>query len=131
LARLMLLMKPSEWDFPNKPYDLRERLFIFACTITRLVQYLHTCGPVAIELSPQLLECGNSAAANYEEADDGTSARDRLAKRKIVLRELKETRLRLRVLRTTGILTDVHDPVIQESAELVKIVATIIRKTQR
>jgi len=130
LARLMLLMKTSEWDFPNKPYDLRERLFIFACTITRLVQYLHTCGPVAIKLSPQLLECGTSSAANYEEADDGSSPRDRLAKRKIVLRELKESRLRLRILRTTGLLTEAHDPVIQESDELVRIVARLIHKTQ-
>jgi hypothetical protein len=46
-----------------------------------------------------------------------------------VLRELKETRLRLRVLREVGILTDAHDPVIQERDELVKIVATIIRKS--
>ena len=47
----------------------------------------------------------------------------------IVLRELKETRVRLRVLRESGILTEAHDPVIQESGELVKIVATIIRNS--
>jgi four helix bundle protein len=123
-------MKTSDWTFPDKPYDLRERLFIFACAITRLVQYLHTCGPVAVKLSPQLLDCGTSAAANYEEADDGSSRRDRVAKTKIVLRELKETRLRLRILRTTGILTEAHDPFLQEVTELVKIVATIIRKSQ-
>ena len=76
----MLFMEPSDWTFSNKPYDLRKRLFMFACTITRLVQYLHTCGPVAIDLSPQLLACGTSAAANYEEADDGSSRRDRVAK---------------------------------------------------
>jgi four helix bundle protein len=126
----MLLMKTSEWTFPDKPYDLRERLFNFACTITRLVQYLHTCGPVAIKLSPQLLDCGTSASANYEEADDGSSPRDRLAKRKIVLRELKETRLRLRILRKVGITTEDHDPVIQESDELVRIVAALIHKTK-
>ena len=125
----MLFMETSHWTFSNKPYDLRKRWFLFASTITRLVQYLHTCGPVAIELSAQLLACGTSAAANYEEADDGSSRRDRVAKTRIVLRELKETRLRLRVLRDVGILTDAHDPVIQESDELVKIVATIIRKS--
>jgi four helix bundle protein len=125
----VLFMETSDWTFSSKPYDLRKRLFIFASTITRLVQYLHTCGPVAIELSGQLLACGTSAAANYEEADDGSSRRDRVAKTRIVLRELKETRLRLRVLREVEILRDVHDPVIQESDELVKIVATIIRKS--
>jgi four helix bundle protein len=125
----MLLMKTSDWTFPNKPYDLRERLFIFACVITRLVQYLHTRGPVAVNLSAQLLESGNSAAANYEESDDGSSRRHRIAKTRIVLRELKETRLRLRVLRESGILSEAHDPVIAENGELVKIVATIIRNS--
>ena len=129
MAGLMLLMKTSDWTFASKPYDLRQRLFNFACVITRLVQYLHTRGPVAVKLSAQLLESGTSAAANYEEADDGSSRRDRVAKTKIVLRELKETRLRLRVLREAGILTEVHDAVITESSELVKIVATIIRNS--
>jgi four helix bundle protein len=123
-------METSDWTFRNKPYDLRERLFIFACVITRLVQYLHTRGPVAIKLSGQLLDSGNSAAANYEEADDGSSVRDRIAKTKITLRELKETRLRLRVLRATGFLTKAHDPVIAENIELVRIVATIIRNSK-
>jgi four helix bundle protein len=123
-------METSDWTFRNKPYDLRERLFIFACVITRLVQYLHTRGPVAIKLSGQLLDSGTSAAANYEEADDGSSVRDRLAKTKITLRELKGTRLRLRVLRATGILTEAHDPIVAENTELIKIAATIIRNSK-
>lgn len=70
-----------------------------------------------------------SAGANYEEADDGSSPRDTLAKRKIVLRELKETRFRLRVVRCAGYLTEAQDPVVGETTELVKILATIIRKS--
>jgi four helix bundle protein len=91
-------MAPSDWT-PGKPYDLRERLFEFACLIVRLVQFLHTRGAVAIALSYQVLRCGTSPGANYEEADDGSSVRDAIAKKKIALRELKETRFRLRVLR--------------------------------
>jgi four helix bundle protein len=72
-----------------------------------------------------------SAGANYEEADDGSSKRDEIAKKKIVLRELKESRFRLRVLRKTGILTSEQDPVIDESDELVKILATVIRNSDR
>jgi hypothetical protein len=33
-------------------------------------------------------------------------------------------------LRQAGILTQAHDPVINECAELVKIVATVIRKSK-
>jgi four helix bundle protein len=119
-------MKDWDWTINENPYDLRVRLFRFACLIVRLVQYLHTRGPIAVKLSEQILKCGTSAGANYEEADDGSS--DELAKRLISLRELKETSFRLRVLRKTGLLTAAHDPLINENAELIKIVATIVRK---
>jgi four helix bundle protein len=95
-----------------------------------LVQFLRTQGPVADELSAQILRCGTSAPANYEEADDGTSKRDEIAKKKIALRELKETRIRLRMLRSCNLLTSEHDPVIDESDELVRIVATVIRNAE-
>ena len=114
----------------DKPYDLRERLLRFACDIVLLVQYLHTQGPVAKALSYQILKSGNSAGANYEEADDGSSPRDAVEKQRIALRELKETRFRLRVLRRTRLLTDTHDLVIAENTELIKIVATIIRNAR-
>jgi hypothetical protein len=47
-----------------------------------------------------------------------------------VLRELKETSFRLRVLRKTGMLTSAQDPVTNECAELVKILATLVRKSK-
>jgi four helix bundle protein len=125
-----MYMGEPDWN-PKKPYDLRERLFEFGCLVIRLVQFLHTQGPVAVELSAQVLKCGTSAPANYEEADDGTSKRDVLAKRKIALRELKETRIRLRMLRRCKLLSSEHDPVIDENDELVRIVATVIRNAER
>ena len=130
MASSLLCMNNQDWTIKSKPYDLRLRLFGFACVITRLAQFLQTRGRVAVVFSEQLLKSGTSAGANYEEADDGSSRRDRTSKRKIVLRELKETSLRLRVMRETDILAAVHDPVITECEELVKIVATLIRKTR-
>jgi len=118
----------DDWRLPSKPYDLRERLFQFACVIVRLVEFLHSRGPVADALSYQVLRCGTSVGANYEEADDGSSDRDMLAKRKISLREAKETRYRLRILRKCGYLTADQDPVIKESDELVRILATLVNK---
>jgi four helix bundle protein len=119
-------MEPSDW-IPRKPYDLRERLFDFGLLTIRIVQFLHTQGPVAVALSTQILKSGTSSGANYEEADDGSSDRDALAKKKISLREMKETRFRLRLVRRAGFLKSEHDPVIQESDELVKILSTVIR----
>ena len=120
-------MENNQFPKPGKPYDLRDRLLEFACDIVRVVQYLHTQGLIAKALSDQVLKSGTSAGANYEEADDASSARDAVAKQRIALRELKETRFRLRILRRSGFLTDAHDAVIAESAELVKIVAKILR----
>jgi four helix bundle protein len=82
---------------------------------------------VAAALSYQILKAGTSAGANFEEADDGSSPRDELAKTRIVLRELKEVRWRLRVLRACGFLSPSHDSVSEEAGELVRIVATIVR----
>ena len=121
-------MKNQDWRYPDKPYDLRERLLLFACVIVQVVQYLHTCGPIGVALSYQILKCGTSAGANYEEADDGSSDKDTAAKRRIVLRELKETRFRLLVLRRTGFLQVQHDVIIQETTELIRIVATLLRR---
>ena len=122
-------MEQQDWSFHEKPYDIRERLFNFACAVVRLVKYLRTRGPIATSLSDQILKAANSAGANYEEADDGSSPADTRGKRRITLRELKETLFRLRVLRATGYLEAIHDPVIQEALELKKIVATIIRNS--
>ena len=123
-------MERPTWELSSRPYDLRERLFQFACVVVRVVQFLHTRGPVASALSYQLLKCATSAGANYEEADDGSSDRDTLAKRRITLRELKEARFRLRVLRHCELLSQQHDPVINESDELVRIVATLVWRGQ-
>ena len=122
-------MEASQWK-PKKPFDLRERLFEFGLLTIRVVQFLHTRGPIGVAVSYQILNAGMSAGSNYEEADDGSSPRDSIAKTKIVLRELKECRWRLRVVRAAGILTLAQDPVIVESDELVRIVSTIIRNAE-
>ena len=95
------------------------------------MQFLHTRGPIAVALSYQILKSGNSAGANYEEADDGSSPSDVLAKRKITLREFKETRFRLRVLRHSGLLLPAQDTIIEENLELIRIVASLIRNGKR
>jgi four helix bundle protein len=124
-------MEQRDWNRFTKPYDLRERLFEYACVIVQLVQYLQTQDEVARALSEQILKAGNSAGANYEEADDGSSPADTRGKRRITLRELKEALFRLRVLRKTGHLGPEHDPVIQETLELKRIVATLVNKAKK
>jgi four helix bundle protein len=112
-----------------KPYDLRDRLFEYACVIVYVVQYLHTRDEVARTLGSQILRAGNSAGANYEEADDGSSIADTRGKRRISLRELKEALFRLRVVRETGYLGPEYDSVIEETLELKRIMASLVRRS--
>jgi four helix bundle protein len=111
----------------TKPYDLRDRLFEYACAIVELSKELLRKDVVARTLMSQILRAGNSAGANYEEADDGSSPADTSAKRRLTLRELKEALFRLRVLRATGYLREEHDPIIQETLELKRIVSTLLK----
>src|SRR5215831_10360532 len=82
LAACMYMKQPPPFNF-TKPYDLRDRLFEYACAIVYVVQYLHTKDAVARSLADQILRAGNSAGANYEEADDGSSPADTRGKRRI------------------------------------------------
>jgi four helix bundle protein len=104
---------------------------LFACDVIRIVQELQQRGRIASELSLQLMNAAVNAAANLEEGDDGSSRRGFRAKDRIALRELKESRLRLRILRLSGYLREKGRRSIQEAVELVKIVATIIRNSER
>jgi four helix bundle protein len=125
----MFMQKQPPFKF-TKPYDLRDRLFEFACAIVYTVQYLHTKDDVARSLADQILRAGNSAGANYEEADDGSSSADTRGKRRISLRELKECLFRLRVIRATGYLGPEYDEILQETLELKRIMASLVRKTK-
>jgi len=49
-------MDANDWTIKHKPYDLRERLFNFACAIARLTQFLHTRGPIGIALAADTQE---------------------------------------------------------------------------
>ena len=110
----------------GKPYDLHERLLLFACDIVTAVQFLHRRGPIGRAVSYQLLAAGTSVGANYEEADGASSHDDFIAKTRISLKEAKESRFRLRVCRRSQLLDETFDPVIQESDELVKILGKIV-----
>ena len=115
----------------GKPFDIHERLLLFACDIVRVTQYLHTRGPIGRRISYQILDAGTSVGSNAEEADGASSHDDFIAKNRIALKEAKETRFRLRVCKRTRLLSPEFDSVIQESDELVKILGKIVHNALR
>jgi four helix bundle protein len=87
-------MEQTKLTPSGKPFDIHERLLLFACDIVRLTQFLHTRGPIARRLSYQILDAGTSVGPNAEEADGASSHDDFIAKNRIALKEAKETRFR-------------------------------------
>lgn len=117
---------------PNgKPFDIHDRLLLFACEVVRATNFLHRQGGIARALSYQILAAGTSAGSNAAEADGASSHNDFIAKARIALKEMKETRFRLRVCRRSELLNSTFDSLVQESDELVKILGKIVHNAIR
>jgi four helix bundle protein len=124
-------MKQHSLTASGKPFDLHERLLLFACDVVRAVEFLHKHGPIGRALSYQILAAGTSVGSNYEESDGASSGADFVSKNRIALKEAKETRFRLRVCRATDLLDPTFDPLVQESDEIVRILGKIVHNATR
>lgn len=80
-----------------------------------------------------MLRSGTSPALNYAEAKAAESHRDFTHKIKIVLKELRETWVNLRMLQGAGIHPDKEtmDMVLAESNELVALFTQSVRTAER
>jgi four helix bundle protein len=80
------------------PNDLGERTFRFACDVVRFCHGLSKEPGIVRNAAWQLAAAATSAAANYQEAKAAYSRRDFAAKNSIVLKELRESLLWLRII---------------------------------
>lgn len=109
-------------------YDIRERAFNFSCDIVRFYQYLLKGTRTPKRVADQLLDAATSIGANLKEADVAHSKADFLAKNSISLKEGREARYWLRLIRACNLAPGNRlDPLLQECGELVRII-TAIRK---
>jgi four helix bundle protein len=74
-----------------------ERAFEFAVRVLKLCNQLLERGPVARHLAYQLMKCGTSIGSNAEEAQEGQTKPDYIAKLSISRKESRETRYWLRL----------------------------------
>jgi len=103
--------------------ELADRLLAFAVKAIKIVSDLPQ-DPVGKHVSFQLLKCGTSPGANYEEARGAESARDFIHKLRIALKELKESRFWLKVIKEVPLMDkDKVDPLLSECEELIAIIA--------
>jgi four helix bundle protein len=110
----------------SKDQELADRLLRFAVLVIQLCAKLPK-SEIGNLVRTQLLKCGTSPGANYEEARGAESRSDFIHKMGIVLKELKESRYWLRVIVNVPLLDRglVH-PVYIECEELIAIIAKSI-----
>ena len=116
----------------EEKYDLEERLIEFAVRVIRLTESLPKT-PVGRHISGQLVRSGASPAPNYGEAQDAESRADFVHKLKIVLKELRETRVWLLMIQRTELVKPITklESLVQEVNELISIFVTSVKTTRR
>lgn len=83
----------------NKKYDLEERLIEFSITIIRISEYLISTR-AGNHIAGQIVRSGTSPALQYGEAQSAESRNDYVHKLKILLKELRETLVSLKIIRS-------------------------------
>lgn len=115
----------------GKGDQLSERLLDFVVKIIKIADAL----PKTISgrhIGGQLTRAGTSCGSNYEEGCGAESRSDFIHKMSIVLKELKESRFWLRLIRRIQILSpkDIH-PVIGECEELCAIIGKSVSTAKK
>ncbi len=112
---------------PEKIFDLEERLVEFSCRIIEVVEVLPNTR-AGNYIAGQLIRCGLAPALLYGEAQSAESRMDFIHKMKIVLKELKETRVCLKIISKSAMIKPVErlNDIKSESEQLISIIAKSI-----
>jgi four helix bundle protein len=116
----------------DNDYDLEDRLLEVAVRLIRVAEALPRSA-AGTHIRNQLIRSGTSPAPNYGEAQGAESRADFIHKLRIVLKELRESRVWLRMIVRAGLIKPGHklDPVLAEVEELVAIFATAVKTAKR
>ncbi|MEZ5008049.1 MAG: four helix bundle protein [Chitinophagales bacterium] len=103
-------------------FDLEERLIDFSVQIIGLVTNVKN-SKAGNHLSGQLIRSGTSVALNYGEARSGESKRDFIHKMQIVLKELRESHICLRIIYKSNLCSNKNQiiNIIEENNQLIAI----------
>ncbi len=112
-------------------FDLEERLINFAVLIIDIVEEMPN-KKSANHLSGQLIRSGTSPALNYGEAQSGESMKDFIHKIKIVLKELRETYICLKIIYISKLFKSEEKlkRALKENNELISIFVKSVETAQ-
>jgi len=113
-------------------FDLEDRMVDFSVLIIEIVNEMPK-SKAGNHLSGQLVRSGTSVSLNYGEAQSGESRRDFIHKMKIVLKELRETFICLKIIHRTN-LFKTETKIIKaknENNELISIFVKSVETAQK
>ncbi|MFT3824722.1 MAG: four helix bundle protein [Chitinophagaceae bacterium] len=108
-------------------FDLEDRLVDFACMCLEVCELL-PASKAGQNLEYQLSRSGTAPALIYGEAQAAESRADFLHKMKLVLKELRETRVNLKIIRRKPVV--VHDKVDKAFNEANELMAIFIKSIE-
>ena len=113
-------------------YDLEERLITFSVLIIEIVNETPS-SKAGNHLSGQLVRSGTSVALNYGEAQSAESRKDFIHKMKIILKELRETFVCLKIIHRSKLFKSESKIVKakKENNELISIFVKSIETAQK
>jgi four helix bundle protein len=116
----------------ERVYDLEDRLVEFASRIVDVVEALPNTR-AGNYIAGQLIRCGLAPALLYGEAQGAESRDDFIHKMKIVLKELKETRVCLKIIIKKEMIKPVNrlNELRKECEELIKIISKSIETAKQ
>lgn len=112
----------------NNP--LLDKSFAFAVRTVKLYKYLCEEKKEFV-LSKQLLRSGTSIGANISESQDAQSQNDFISKLSISLKEARESKYWIELLKETDFLTQKEAySILEDLIEIIKLLVSIIKTTK-
>jgi four helix bundle protein len=114
-----------------KAGDVKDRLIDFGVRIVNLSSKLPNTS-AGRHVAHQILKSGTSPAPNYGEARSAESRADFVHKLGIVLKELNETLIWLKIIKRSNLIKpDLLEGLVEENLQLSKIIGSSIRTARR
>ena len=116
----------------SRKYDLEERLINFAVRIINVTEDLPNTR-AGNHIAGQLVRCGTAGAPNYGEAQSAESRKDFVHKIKIVLKELREIKIWLKVIQRKRLIKNAQEieDLLKECDELISIFVTSVKTAEK
>ncbi len=116
----------------RKKFDLEDRLVEYTCRMIDVVETLPTTKS-GNYIAGQLIRSCHSPTFNYGEVQGAESRNDFIHKMGVVLKELKECRVALKIIVKKEMIKPIQklDGIFKETEELIAIIAKSIETAQK